>query len=442
VILSESSANLIKWIKDGLEKPGKSQRALAKAMNVDPSSVNRILKGTRLIQIDEIKAISAYLGEAAPIFLGSVDHRSSLTPSTGTPPMQSVTQAIEAIARGEIVIVTDDDDRENEGDMIVAASLCTPEKMAFIIRNGCGIVCTPITGDEARRLQLAPMVASNDAPLGTAFTVSIDVRHGLTTGISAEQRSNTARALANGNSGAADFVRPGHVFPLIAKDGGVLIRSGHTEAAVDLCKLAGVPPVGVICELVNDDGTVMRGPQIVDFAVKHNFKRTSVADLIAYRRARERLVERVATFPVKTAIGELTGYAYTTPFDPVQHFAFVYGTIGDGKDVMTRLHRADILGDVFASSDVIPKTLARFKQEGRGVLVYLRDGTAGVPVKLAAQPEDSEAQRTQQWREVGLGAQILRELGLSSIRLLTSSKSKYVGISGFGIEITSIEPVG
>ena len=184
----------------------------------------------------------------------------------------SVTEAIEAFARGEIVIVTDDDDRENEGDLIVAASLCTPEKMAFIIRNTCGIVCAPLTAAEARRLRLDPMVASNDAPLGTAFTVTVDVKHGLTTGISAEQRSNTVRALANHNMGAADFVRPGHVFPLIAKDGGVLMRSGHTEAAVDLCRLAGLPPVGVICELANDDGTVMKGAQIDAFAEKHGLQ--------------------------------------------------------------------------------------------------------------------------------------------------------------------------
>ncbi len=207
----------------------------------------------------------------------------------------SVNETIEAFARGEIVVVTDDDDRENEGDMIVAAVHCTTEKMAFIIRNGCGIVCAPLTADEAKRLHLAPMVAVNDAPLGTAFTVSVDVRHGLTTGISAEQRCNTVRALANGNMGAGDFVRPGHVFPLVAKDGGVLMRSGHTEAAIDLCSLAGLPPVAVICELANDDGTVMVGPQIADFTEKHKLRRISVADLIAYRQAREKLVERVST---------------------------------------------------------------------------------------------------------------------------------------------------
>jgi 3,4-dihydroxy 2-butanone 4-phosphate synthase/GTP cyclohydrolase II len=355
----------------------------------------------------------------------------------------SATEAIEAIARGEIVAVTDDDDRENEGDLVVAAALCTSEKMAFIIRHCCGIVCAPLTADEARRLRLDPMVPVNDAPLGTAFTVSVDVRHGLTTGISAEQRTNTVRALANGSMGAADFVRPGHVFPLIAKEGGVLMRSGHTEAAVDLCRLAGLPAVGAICELVNDDGSVMRGKQIDTFTAAHSIKRISVADLIAYRQARETLVERIASFPVKTAIGEVVGYAYRTRFDPVQHFAFVHGRIGDGTNVTARLHRADILSDVFGPRDTIERSLARFKKEGRGVLVYLRDGTAGVPLSsVASESSESashDAQRSRLWREIGLGAQILRDLGVHSIRLLASSERTYVGLSGFGIEILATE---
>ena len=354
----------------------------------------------------------------------------------------SVLQAIEAIGRGEIVIVTDDDDRENEGDLVCAASLCTPEKMAFIIRNGCGIVCAPVTAAEARRLHLAPMVGSNDAPLGTAFTVTVDVRHGLTTGISAEQRANTVRALANGNMGAGDFVRPGHVFPLIAREGGVLMRSGHTEAAVDLCRLAGLPPVGVICELVNDDGTVMAGAQIGEFAEKHKLKRISVADLISYRQSREKLVERVASFPVEGTSGALTCYAYVTPFDPVQHFAFVHGDIGNGENMPARLHRVDIIADVITGGDHIRKILARFSEEGRGVFIYLRDGAAGVPARTSHSEElDSESLRTKQWREIGLGAQILKDLGISSIRLRTNSPRHYVGLSGFGIEITAYEPV-
>lgn len=355
-------------------------------------------------------------------------------------PHCSVTEAIEAFARGEIVVVTDDDDRENEGDLVVAASLCTPEKMAFIIRNTCGIVCAPITLAEARRLHLDPMVASNDAPLGTAFTVTVDVRHGLTTGISAEQRCNTVRALANGNMGAGDFVRPGHVFPLIARDGGVLMRSGHTEAAVDLCKLAGLPPVGVICELANDDGTVMKGPQIDAFSEQHGLKRVSVADLIAYRQARDRLVERVVTFPVKTEFGAMTGYAYVTPFEPIQQFAFVHGHVGDGRNMLVRLHRSNVVADVIEGGRQIECVMRRFAKEGRGVLVYLRDGTAGVPLSRYVD-EGAEAQRVRQWREVGLGAQILRDLGIVSIRNLSSSSRAYVGLSGFGIELVGEEPL-
>jgi 3,4-dihydroxy 2-butanone 4-phosphate synthase/GTP cyclohydrolase II len=355
----------------------------------------------------------------------------------------SVTEAVEAFTRGEIVIVTDDDDRENEGDLIVAASLCTPEKMAFIIRHTCGIVCAPLTAAEARRLRLDPMVSSNDAPLGTAFTVTVDVRHGLTTGISAEQRSNTVRALANNNMGAADFVRPGHVFPLIAKDGGVLMRSGHTEAAVDLCRLAGLPPVGVICELANDDGTVMKGEQIDAFAKTHDLKRISVADLIAYRQAREKLVERIATFPVETPWGSFTGYAYSTPFDSVQHMALVYGRIGEGANIPVRLHRANALTDVFEGGKAVGAAMRRFVKEGRGVLVYLRDGTAGVPTTHFPESEAtaSEAMRSNQWREVGLGAQILKDLGVASIRNLSSSNRSYVGLSGFGIDLLAEEPL-
>ena len=427
---------ILGWIRAGLDKSGKTQTGLAAALGIDRAQITRLLKGSREIKVRELPLIAAYL-ESPPPATSGVDNDSGRGGRSN-----SVTEAIEAISRGEMVIVTDDDDRENEGDLVMAASFATPDKMAFIIRHCCGIVCAPVTLEDARRLHLTPMVAANDAPLGTAFTVTVDVRHGLTTGISAEQRANTVRALANGNMGAADFVRPGHVFPLIAKEGGVLMRSGHTEAAVDLCKLAGLPPVGVICELANDDGTVMAGQQIKIFAKKHNLKRISVADLIAHRQARETLVERVSTQTVRTFIGDMTLHCYVTPFDTVQHFAFVLGPIGDGRAVPTRLHRADILGDVFGANDTLCKTLERFKQEGHGVLVYLRDGAAGVPANVVgAQQPDSDTERARQWLDVGLGAQILRDLGVSSIRLRTSSPRTYVGLSGFGIEIAAFEKV-
>jgi 3,4-dihydroxy 2-butanone 4-phosphate synthase/GTP cyclohydrolase II len=353
---------------------------------------------------------------------------------------KDVDAAIAAFARGEIVVVTDDNDRENEADLFVAASLCTPEKMAFIIRNTSGIVCAPLSADDAKRLHLDPMVAINDAPLGTAFTVSVDFRHGLTTGISAEERTNTVRALANSNSGAADFVRPGHIFPLVAREGGVLMRSGHTEACVDLCRLAGLPTVGVLAELMNDDGTVMRGTQITAFAERHRLHCLSIAELIAYRQVREKLVERVGEFPVESEIGPLQGYAYMTPFDRLQHMAFVHGRIGDGKDVLARLHRADIIRDVFGGAKAVHAALRRFKQEGRGVIVFLRDGAAGVPThEIPSSGRASDAARIRQWREVGLGAQILKDLGISSIRLLTAAQLTYVGLAGFGIEITATE---
>ena len=353
-----------------------------------------------------------------------------------------ILRAIEAFSRGEIVVVTDDDDRENEGDLILAAVHATPDKLAFIIRNTCGIVCAPLTAETARRLHLAPMVADNDAIHGTAFTVSVDYRHGTTTGISADERTATIRNLANGNAGPSDFLRPGHIFPLVAKDGGVLMRSGHTEAAIDLCRLAGLAPVAAICELVNEDGTVMRGPQVGGFAKSHGLRRISVADLIAYRQAREKLVTRVAEFAVASEIGELAGYAYVTPFDKVHHYAFVYGNVGDGTNVPTRLHRASVLEDLFGGAKPIHFALSRFKAAGRGVLVYLRDGTSGVPANPVGEGATaSEHERNVQWREVGLGAQILRDLSISSIQLLATRSRTYVGLAGFGIEITATEPL-
>src|SRR5690348_10001276 len=238
-----------------------------------------------------------------------------------------VADAIRAFERGEMVVVMDDDGRENEGDLIVAAVHCTPEKMAFMVRHTSGIVCAPMTREDARRLNLAPMVAENDAPHAPAFTISVDFKHGTTTGISADDRTLTVRNLANRNAGAADFVRPGHIFPLVAREGGVLMRSGHTEAAVDLCRLAGLPEVGVISELVNDDGTVKRGPQVQAFAEQHGLKQVSVADLIAYRQRKETLVERLACSDIDTPGGKAQAFTYTLPWDSMHHLAVVFGDI-------------------------------------------------------------------------------------------------------------------
>ena len=377
-------------LTDWLRQNGVSRAEFARRIGVSPGAVTLICRGDGAwLSRDTAERIVAETG-------GAVTPNDFLlnppTPRKGHDMHHPVTEAIRAFARGEIVVVTDDNDRENEGDMIVAASLCTTEKMAFIIRNGCGIVCAPLTADDARRLNLPPMVAANDAPLGTAFTVSVDVKHGMTTGISAEQRCNTVRALANGNMGASDFARPGHVFPLIAKEGGVLMRSGHTEAAVDLCALAGLPPVAVICELANDDGTVMVGPQIAAFAEKNDLKRISVADLIAYRQAREKLVERVSTFPVQTPIGELTRATPTAPrFDHVTHFAFVLGPIGDGRDMPARLHRCDIIGDIFGGGSSRNRSSSS-KRKGAACWSTCAMAPAGVPANFAGdEPEGRTA---------------------------------------------------
>src|ERR1700756_585029 len=352
----------------------------------------------------------------------------------------TIQEVLEAFAKGELVVVTDDDDREGEGDLIVAASLCTPEKMAFIIRHTSGIVCAPVTTEEARRLRLDPMVGDHDSPHTPPFPGSIDYKPDGGTGISAGERASCCRALANPNVGADDFARPGHIFPLIARDGGVLLRSGHTEAAVDLCKLSGLPPIGVISELMNDDGTVMKGEQVARFAAAHKLKHVTIADLIAYRQAREKLIERVSTFTMESPIGPLQGYAYRSPFDEITHAAFVYNGIGDGRNVLTRLHKPNIVKDLFTGSVRMQQVLQHFKKAGRGVLVYLRDGAAGVPVApVMGEPATAEADRNKQWREVGVGAQILRDLGVTSIVNLTSSVHDYKGLSGFGIEIVANE---
>jgi 3,4-dihydroxy 2-butanone 4-phosphate synthase/GTP cyclohydrolase II len=353
-----------------------------------------------------------------------------------------VIEALRAFERGEIVVVMDDDGRENEGDLIVAAVHTTPDKMAFIVRHTSGIVCAPMTRDEAKRLNLAPMVADNDAPHATAFTVTVDYKHGTTTGISAEDRTVTVRNLANPNAGAADFVRPGHIFPLVAREGGVLMRSGHTEAAVDLCRLAGLPPVGVICELVNDDGTVMRGPQVQAFAEKNGLKQVSVADLIHYRQRKETLIEMVDTFDVETVAGPAKAYSYTLPWDPMHHLAVVFGDIRDGVDVPVRLHLESVVDDVFGKEKTMSSILERMSAEGRGVVVYLREGSVGVGKASGRRlPEEhAEAQdRESEWREIGLGAQILKDLGIGSIRLYSSRERHYVGLEGFGIRISSTE---
>ena len=356
-----------------------------------------------------------------------------------------VEHAIQAIGRGDLVVVVDDDDRENEGDLIMAAAKATPEKVAVMVRHTSGILCTPLTQEQADRLRIEPMVSRNDAPLATAFTVSVDYKHGLSTGISAEERANTVLALASNNTQASDFVRPGHVFPLIARRGGVLVRSGHTEAALDLVIAAGCAPVGLLAEVVNDDGSVKRLRDLDVFAKEHGLPLISIADLIAWRQYREKLVERIQEFPVHTRFGTAKGYSYRTKFEDAEHLALSFGRYSEEDSVLVRIHREKLVEDVFGPQDehesrIVDVSLQRLAAAEGGVFIYLRGGFAGVPLDhLHATDPSRESKRVNEWLEIGVGAQILRDLGVRNIRILSGRQVDYVGLEGFGLQITDTE---
>ncbi|MEE2950652.1 MAG: 3,4-dihydroxy-2-butanone-4-phosphate synthase [Pseudomonadota bacterium] len=362
--------------------------------------------------------------------------------------LDPVEDAIEAIGRGELVVVVDDADRENEGDLIMAASRATPETMAFMIRHTSGIICVPMTGERAEKLNLPPMVANNLDPMRTAFTVSVDYKVGMTTGISAEERCNTARALANDNAVGADFLRPGHIFPLIARGGGVLTRSGHTEAATDLARLAGLDEVGVLAEVVNDDGTVKRLTELVPFAREHGLKIVSIEDMIAWRVRRESFVRSVREETMM--IGGLKGTirVYETPFDEVQHVVAVFGDVRERDSVPVRIHREQPVTDLFGrtrnSKTWVEIAVDEIGKIGHGVLMLLRtpevDDFVTKEEEVAADHVDGERHqsaisRRKRWREVGVGAQILRDLQVRSIREIATHERAYVGLTGFGIEV-------
>ncbi|HEY1382316.1 MAG TPA: 3,4-dihydroxy-2-butanone-4-phosphate synthase [Dongiaceae bacterium] len=364
--------------------------------------------------------------------------------------LDTIKDAIAAMSRGELVIVVDDTDRENEGDLIMAAGAAAPEKMAFMIRHTSGIICVPMTAERAQHLHLDPMVANNLDPMRTAFTVSVDYRIGMTTGISAEERSGTARALANDNCGASDFLRPGHVFPLIARAGGVLTRSGHTEAATDLARLAGFEPVGVLAEVVNDDGTVKRLPQLLTFAAEHKLKIISIEDLIQYRMETEQLLERIGPRELSIGAMKAAAYAFQSPFEPLQHVVAVFGDLNEGRDIPCRIHREqpviDMLRRAEHQSTWFENAIGHFKREGRGILIVIRSPAADELLHVASEPaastpaagerHNSARSRMQRWRDIGIGAQILKSLGVKSIALLAPQEQRYIGLAGFGIEIS------
>ena len=372
-----------------------------------------------------------------------------------------VERAIAAIAAGGIVVVADDEDRENEGDLIMAADAATPEAIAFFVRHTSGIICVGLPGERCDELQLAPMVpaALNTENHGTAFTCSVDLGDDTTTGISAADRAATINALAAPSRSAGSFNRPGHVFPLRARPGGVLKRAGHTEAAVDLARLAGRTPAGVLCELVLDDGTMARTPDLAMFAKQHDLAFISIADLIRHRRLHETLVTRIAEASVPTEWGAFRCLAFQSVLDDETHLAFVFGDIGDGAEVLVRVHSECLTGDVFASRKCdcgpqLHESMRRIAADGQGVVVYLRghEGRGiGIGHKLRAYElqergfdtvdANTELGLPVDSREYGIGAQILTELGITSIRLLTNNPAKLAGLQGWGLDITERIPI-
>ncbi|WP_260705323.1 3,4-dihydroxy-2-butanone-4-phosphate synthase [Edaphobacter flagellatus] len=370
-----------------------------------------------------------------------------------------VAEAVAEIKAGRMVVVVDDEDRENEGDLTLAAEFVTPEAINFMAKYGRGLICLTLTEERADYLRLGPMTQENTSRFGTAFTESIEAREGVTTGISAADRSHTIRVAIDSKSTAHDLARPGHVFPLRARKGGVLVRAGQTEASVDLARMAGLVPAGVICEIMNDDGTMARVPDLVKFCEEHGLKMVTVADLIRYRLQNERYIHRVAESVMPTEHGEFRMIAYESEVDGGEsHVALVYGDVTGDEPVTVRVHTHCLAGDVFGTTlcdckEVVAGSLRMIAEAGRGALVYLHNGSAGFGIDRSVTPhrvtlhreqraKEHNEERTQRTlRQVGLGGQILSDLGIHKIRLLTNRPTHVPALQGFGIEIVEQVPV-
>lgn len=365
----------------------------------------------------------------------------------------TIPEAVAAMARGEIVVVVDDEDRENEGDLIMAAEFATPEKIAFFVRHTSGVICVPLLGERLDELDVPLMVRDNTEVQRTAFTYSVDYRHGTTTGISAADRSATIKALIDPRTRPADIARPGHIFPLRYAEGGVLKRAGHTEAAVDLARMAGLAPAGVLCEIVKEDGEMARVPDLLEFCDEHGLLMISIADLIRYRRQNEKLVRRVSEARIPTQWGDFTCYVYESVLDGEQHIAMVRGAVQGESNVLVRVHSECLTGDVFGSLRCdcgiqLDAAMAAIAEDGLGVVVYLRghEGRGiGIGHKIRAYSLQDEGRDTVDAnldlglpidsREYGIGSQILVDFGITTMRLMTNNPMKYGGLEGFGLQI-------
>jgi 3,4-dihydroxy 2-butanone 4-phosphate synthase/GTP cyclohydrolase II len=382
----------------------------------------------------------------------------SASQEKSTAPFAKIEEAIEDIRAGKMVVVCDDEDRENEGDLTIAAQFVTPEAINFMAKEGRGLICLSLTPERCDELGLELMAAKNESPFETPFTVSIEASEGVTTGISAHDRARTIQVAIDPKSRPRDLVQPGHIFPLKAKPGGVLERTGQTEAAVDLARLAGLNPSGVICEIMNDDGTMARVDDLIPYCEKHGLKMVTVADLISYRRRHDRLIERVVDTALPTAFGEFTVVGYRSLVDDKHHVAMVKGDIAGKPDVLVRMHSECLTGDVFHSlrcdcGEQLESALAMIEEEGEGVLVYLAQEGRGIGLlnKLKAYKLQEEGLDTvdanlrlglpADLRDYGIGAQILGDLGLSSIRILTNNPKKIIGLEGYGLSVSDQVPI-